>query len=153
MIRCLLDRTHDLALRVISLDELAAAVLSSGEDEALRNLASRAGERSSSRKGRDRVQGGYHALSFQEENSQENFRISGSFLSVIYKEYSAFLVILKKVLPHCVMAGPGEPKSAPRRAGLAPGPSGLAGRARQSTIPRRLARLPHAGRMIRCQMR
>jgi hypothetical protein len=55
MIRCLLDRIQDPALDVISLDELAAAVLSSGEDEALRNVASRAGEGSSSRKGRDRV--------------------------------------------------------------------------------------------------
>jgi hypothetical protein len=57
MIRCLLDRTQDLAFHVISLDELAAAVCSSGEDEALRNVASRAGEGSSSRNGRHRVQG------------------------------------------------------------------------------------------------
>jgi len=96
---------------------------------------------------------GHRVLSFQAENSKDSFRISGAYIFKIYSKWSAFLAMLQKVLPRCVMTGPGEPKSAPRRARPSPGPSRLARRARQSTIPRRLARLPHPGRIIWCQMR
>jgi hypothetical protein len=69
-----------------------------------------------------RTGGGYRALSFQAEYIQENFRISGACILVMHGESSVFLAMLQKVLPRCVVAGPpGEPKSAPRRAGPSPG--------------------------------
>jgi hypothetical protein len=53
-----------------------------------------------------RPRGGYRTLSFQAEYIQENFRISGAKILVGYGERSAFLAMLQKVLPRCVVAGP-----------------------------------------------
>ena len=62
--------------------------------------------------------------------------------------------MLQKVLPRAVYwPARGSPRARLVRARPSPGPSGPAGRARQSTIPRRLGGQPHPGRMIRCRMR
>ena len=67
------------------------------------------------------------------QNDQVSFRISGACILVMHGGWSAFLAMLQKVLPRCV-AGPGGAQECASPGWAFPGPSSLAGRARQSTI-------------------
>lgn len=61
--------------------------------------------------------------------------------------------MLQKVLLCCVLAGPGEPKSAPRLGQAFPRAFGSGGARSPIHDSARLAGQPHPGRMIRCRMR